>query len=222
MKLLLAEDERDLSDAVKKVLEINKYDVDTAFDGKQAYELASNSKYDGIIMDVMMPKMTGIEVVKLLRQQNNNTPILVLTALAEIDDKITGLDAGADDYLTKPFAVKELLARVRAITRRSGEIVQTTGYGNLILDPNNSEMSAKSNAKLTNKEYKLMELFVRNKDVLLSTEQIMERLWEQDSDVEINVVWVFISTLRKKLDAIGADCTIKAVRGVGYKLEKIE
>ena len=221
MKLLLAEDEIDLSNAIKKVLEFNKYEVDTAFDGEQAYDFASNNKYDGIIMDVMMPKMNGIEVVKKLRQEKINTPILILTALAEIDDKITGLDAGADDYLTKPFVIKELLARVRAVTRRNGEIADLSSFGNVMLNPSTSEITAKTTIRLTSKEYKLIELFVRNQNVLLSTEQIMERVWEYESEAEINVVWVFISTLRKKLEKIGADCTIKAVRGVGYKLEKI-
>lgn len=220
MKLLLAEDERDLSDTIKKVLEMNKFDVDQAFDGQEALEYAEYSEYDGIILDVMMPKLDGFSVVKKLREKGNNTPVLILTAKAEIDDKVFGLDAGADDYLTKPFVIKELLARVRALTRRKADIATNYVIGNTTLNPNTFELSSASGSvHLTGKEYKLMEHLMRNQGVVLSTEKIMESVWEFDTEAEINVVWVFISALRKKLESIGSNCNIKAMRGIGYRLE---
>lgn len=221
MKLLLAEDEIEISNAVKKFLNLSGYEVDTAFNGEDAMDLALDNHYDGIIMDIMMPKINGLEVVQKLRKDGCGTPILMLTALAELDDKVTGLDVGADDYLTKPFATKELLARVKALTRRNGQAIFEYSFGNLKLNANASEMTAQESVSLTNKEFKLMELLVRNQNILLSSDQIMERVWGYESDAEINTVWVFISTLRKKLEQIGADCTIKAVRGVGYKLEMV-
>lgn len=222
MKLLLVEDELDLSNAIKRVLEFNKYDVDVAHDGVYALELCNDFKYDGIILDIMMPKLDGISVVKRLRAIGNNTPVLILTAKAEIDDKVLGLDAGADDYLTKPFVIKELLARVRALTRRKSESFETYKVGNMTLRHDTFELVANESVHLTSKEYKLMEHLIRNKNVLLSTERIMESVWGYNSDAEINVVWVFVSALRKKMEKIGADHTIKAVRGVGYKLEELQ
>ncbi|HBF86510.1 MAG TPA: DNA-binding response regulator [Clostridiales bacterium] len=218
MKLLLVEDERDLSDAVKKVLEISKYDVKTAYDGEEALAILNAEKFDGVILDVMMPKLDGVSVLKILREKGDQTPVLMLTAKAETDDKVSGLDAGADDYLTKPFVVKELLARIRAITRRSG-LSDCYSVGNTTLDPNVSELkTANGSVRLTNKEFKLTEYLMRNKNILVSTEKIMDAVWDIESEAEINVVWVFISALRKKLELIGSDCKIKAVRGVGYKL----
>ena len=220
MKLLLAEDEKDLSNTIKKVLELNKFDVDQAFDGEEALEYAEYGEYDGIILDVMMPKMDGYSVVKKLREKNNHTPVLILTAKSEIDDKVFGLDSGADDYLTKPFVVKELLARIRALTRRKGDIATNYVIGNTTLNPNTFELSTQSGViRLTGKEYKLMEHLMRNQGVVLSTEKIMESVWEFDTEAEINVVWVFISALRKKLEAIQSNCQIKAMRGIGYRLE---
>ena len=221
MKLLLAEDEKDLSNTIKKVLELNKFDVDQAFDGEEALEYAEYGEYDGIILDVMMPKMDGYTVVKKLREKNNHTPVLILTAKAEIDDKVFGLDSGADDYLTKPFVVKELLARIRALVRRKGDIATNYVIGNTTLNPNTFELSTDSGViRLTGKEYKLMEHLMRNQGVVLSTEKIMESVWEFDTEAEINVVWVFISLLRKKLEAIQSNCQIKAMRGIGYRLEE--
>lgn len=220
MKLLLVEDEVDLSNTIKRVLEINKYDVDQAFDGQEALDFIEYSEYDGIIMDVMMPKLDGYSAVKQLRAKGNHTPVLMLTAKAEIDDKVEGLDSGADDYLTKPFVVKELLARVRALTRRKGDIATNYVIGNTTLNPNTFELSTESGTiRLTGKEYKLMEHLMRNQGVVLSTEKIMESVWEFDTEAEINVVWVFISSLRKKLESINSNCQIKAMRGVGYRLE---
>lgn len=222
MKLLLVEDEKELSKAIKKVLEINKYEVDTAYNGLEALELIEYGIYDAIILDIMMPKVDGLTVVKKMRKAENNTPVLMLTAKAETDDKVLGLDAGADDYLTKPFAMKELLARIRAITRRKGEVVDSYKIGNTLLDSETFELCASSRVRLTTKEYRLMEYLIRNKNSLLSTEKILDNVWEYDTDVELNVVWVFISSLRKKLEKIHSEYTIKSVRGVGYQLEKIE
>ncbi len=220
MKLLLVEDEKELSKAIKKVLEINKYDVEVAYDGLEALELIEYGIYDAIILDIMMPKVDGITVVKKMRQDKDNTPVLILTAKAELDDKVLGLDAGADDYLTKPFAMKELLARIRSITRRKGEVIESYKLGNMKLDSETFELCASTRIRLTTKEYRLMEYLIRNKNMLLSTEKILDNVWEYDTDVELNVVWVFISSLRKKMEQIGANYTIKSVRGVGYQLEE--
>ena len=219
MKLLLAEDERELSNALVRLLNFNKFDVDAAYDGEQALKLFEENSYDGIILDVMMPKKDGIAVVEEIRKRGSNVPVLMLTAKSEIDDRVSGLDAGADDYLTKPFAVKELLARIRALTRRQGTITESYSFSNVTLLPQSSEMKAVGTVRLTRKEYALMELLIRNKNVLLSTERIMESVWEFESEADLSVVWVFISSLRKKLDGIGANATIKAVRGVGYRLD---
>ena len=221
MKILLAEDERDLSNAIVRVLKYNKFDVDPVYDGEDALRYLTYAEYDGAILDVMMPKMDGFAVVKALRDKGNHTPVLMLTARADIEDKVKGLDSGADDYLTKPFMIPELLARVRALVRRKGGYTETYKIGNFALNYDTFELcGADKTVRLTNKEYKLMEYLIRNKDVLLSTEKIMENVWDYDSAAEINVVWVYISALRKKLEEAGADYTIKAVRGVGYRLEK--
>ncbi|MBR1624956.1 MAG: response regulator transcription factor [Clostridia bacterium] len=220
MKILLAEDERDLSAAIVRVLKFNKFDVYAVYDGEEALDYLSYSEYDGVILDVMMPKKDGFAVVKAMREKGNKTPVLMLTARSDIEDKVKGLDLGADDYLTKPFVIPELLARVRALTRRKSGYTETYKIGNFSLNFDTFELCGTKNVRLTNKEYKLMEYLIRNKDVLLSTEKIMENVWDYDSAAEINVVWVFISALRKKLEEIGADYTIKAVRGVGYRLEK--
>ncbi|MGM9683759.1 MAG: response regulator transcription factor [Eubacteriales bacterium] len=221
MRLLLVEDERDLSNAIKQVLEFNNYSVDTAYDGEEALLFAQSNDYDGVILDLMLPKVDGITVVRELRAQGNGVPVLILTAKAETDDKILGLDSGADDYLTKPFVIKELLARIRALTRRKGEMVGLTyRFGNMTLDPETFELCADGRVRLTNKEYRLMEYLIRNHNILLSTQRIMENVWEFDTEAELNVVWVFISSLRKKMRAIGANCVISVSRGVGYKLEE--
>lgn len=225
MKLLLVEDERDLSDAVKNILELNGYSIDVAYDGEEGLFYAINNKYDGLIVDWMMPKLDGVSLVRKLREKGDSVPVLILTAKAETDDKVLGLDSGADDYLTKPFVIKELLARIRALTRRSGDnacLSPSLSYGNLSLDSTTYELKAKTCVRLTAKEYKLMEYLIKNHNVLLSTERILENVWDFDTQSEINVVWVFISSLRKKMQSVGADCTISAFRGVGYKLEKLQ
>lgn len=221
MKILVVEDDRELSRAIKRLLEFNKYEVDVAFDGLEALDKVYYNEYDALILDYMMPKMDGITTLKTLRANDNNVPVLMLTAKASIDDKVEGLDAGADDYLTKPFQIKELLARVRALLRRKGEVISSLEFGDFTLDPNTAEVISKDKrVNLTNKEYQLLELFIRNKNVLLSTEKIMNIIWDFNSQAEINVVWQFISNIRKKLKLIGSNYTIQAVRGIGYRLGK--
>ena len=219
MKLLVAEDDRDLASAIRRLLEIAKYDVDVAYDGVQALSKIRDYPYDLVILDVMMPRMDGYQVARTVRANRSSVPILMLTARGEIDDKVMGLDSGADDYLTKPFQVKELLARVRALLRRKGEVTDSYSIGNVILDHETFELkTAQKAVHLTNKEYRLMETLIRNKNALLSTERLMESVWDYDSEAEINVVWAYISSLRKRLEEIGADVMIKAARGVGYQL----
>lgn len=221
MKLLLAEDEVDLSAAIKQILEIGGYAVDAVFNGDDALYYAENGSYDGVILDVMMPGLDGITVVKKLREHGYGVPVLILTARAEIDDKVLGLDSGADDYLTKPFAAKELLARVRALTRRKAEMLSAVTFGGVTLDPETCELrAAGGSARLTNKEYRLMEYLIRNHNAVLSTERIFGQVWDSEAEAELSVVWVFISALRKKLKNIGAGCEIVAARGVGYRLEE--
>lgn len=222
MRILLAEDDKELSNAVTRVLKVSNYDVDQAYDGQEALDYIDYMKYDVIIMDIMMPKMDGITCVKRIREKKCHTPIIMLTAMSETDDKVNGLDAGADDYLTKPFVVKELLARIRALLRRDSTIVDNYSIGNVVLDSQTFEIkNGNKSQRLTAKEYKLMELLIRNKNQIISTERIMDDIWDLDSDAEINVVWVFISSLRKKLEQIEADHMIKAVRGLGYRLEAL-
>ncbi len=218
MKILLAEDERDLSDAIVRVLKMNKYDVDAAYDGQEALDMVYDNDYDALILDVMMPKKSGFEVVKELRKEGNNIPVMILTAKSEIDDRVTGLDCGADDYLTKPFAVKEMLARLRAILRRRGDVLEAYEIGNTKLNHDTFELSCKKTVRLTAKEYQMMEYLIRNKNVLVSTEKLMDAIWDYESEVEIHVVWAYISTLRKRLEQVESEYTIKAVRGVGYQL----
>ena len=218
MQLLLCEDERDLSSAIKRFLDANKYQVDQAYDGVSALEKILYFDYDLIILDVMMPRMDGFEVLEKMRKAGKSTPVLVLTARGEIDDKVLGLDLGADDYMTKPFQVKELLARIRALLRRKSDFIDSYSIGNLVLDPKTFEMKAVTAVHLTSTEYKLMEYLIRNKDRVVSTELIMERVWDYETEAEINVVWAYISALRKKLKAIGAEVTILAKRSLGYQL----
>mgnify|MGYP004608273999 CR=1 FL=1 len=220
MRLLLAEDEKELSNALVAILKHNNYSVDAVYDGEAAYEYGLAENYDGIILDIMMPKMNGIEVLKQLRQNKITTPILMLTAKSEIEDKINGLDSGADDYLTKPFNMGELLARVRAICRRKSDVKPThLKCGNTTLDPTTYELKTEHGSiRLGNKEFQMLEMLMSNFGRLISTEQFMERIWGYDSDAEINVVWVYVSYLRKKLSQIKSNVEIKATRSVGYSL----
>ena len=222
MRLLLAEDEVELANALSAVLKHKNYSVDAVYNGIDAYNYAISQKYDGIILDIMMPGMNGIEVLTKLREKGIDSPVLLLTAKSDIEDRITGLDSGADDYLTKPFAMDELLARIRAMTRRRTEFAPSTlTFGNVSLNRQSFELEGpKGTQKLGNKEFQMIETLMLNHGTLISTERFMEKIWGYDSDAEINVVWVYISYLRKKLGLIGADIEIKATRGVGYTLEE--
>ena len=221
MRLLLAEDEKELSNALTVILKHNHYSVDPVYNGQDALEYLESENYDAAILDVMMPKMDGITVLKTIRSRGNKLPVLILTAKAAIDDRVLGLDSGADDYLTKPFAAKELLARLRAITRRqSEEAAPALTFGNITLDQTKYELSSPAGSvRLGNKEYQMMEMLMRNPGQLISTEHFMVKIWGYDSEAEINVVWVFLSYLRKKLTGLEADVKIKATRNQGYSLE---
>ena len=220
MRLLLAEDEKELSKALCAILKHNNYSVDAVFDGQDALDYGLDENYDGIILDLMMPKKNGLEVLEELRAQGVSTPVLILTAKSQIEDKIAGLDKGADDYLTKPFAMGELLARVRAMTRRKSEFTPNLmTFGNLSLNRETFELSSPAGSvRLGNKEFQMLELLMDNPGRLISTEQFMERIWGYETEAEINVVWVYISYIRKKLSGLDANVEIKATRGVGYSL----
>lgn len=224
MRLLIAEDEKSLSKALTVILEKNNYSVDAAYDGEEALDYLEMGRYDGVILDIMMPKMDGLTVLKKLRAKGNAVPVLMLTAKSEIDDRVTGLDCGANDYLTKPFDTKELLARIRAMTRVHA-VTQSSvlTMGNISLDRTTFELSSPTGSfRLANKEFQVMELLMCNPKQLISTELMMEKIWGFDSDAEINVVWAYISYLRKKLTALNADIKIKASRNAGYSLEAVE
>ena len=221
MKLLFAEDERSLSRAITHILEKNRYSVDAVYDGQDALEYLENGDYDGIILDIMMPKVDGIAVLRELRSKGNHVPVLMLTAKAEIDDKVLGLDTGANDYLTKPFDTKELLARIRAMTRGNRAVDATLNYGHITLNRTNFELSSPTGSfRLANKEYQMMELLMANAKRLISSDQFLEKIWWLNSDVESSVVWVYISYLRRKLTALNANVSIRAVRNAGYVLEE--
>ena len=224
MRILLAEDEKELSNALVVILKHNNYSVDAVYDGADALDYGLSENYDVIILDIMMPKMSGLKVLEELRGKGIHTPILMLTAKAEIEDRIYGLDLGADDYLSKPFAMGELLARVRAMGRRKAEFTPNLiTVGNINLNKENYELSSeKSSFRLGNKEFQMLEMLMNNPKRLISTEQFMEKIWGYDAEAEINVVWVYISYLRKKLASLDANIRIKAVRGVGYTLEELE
>ena len=218
MRLLLAEDERDLADALEAMLKHNNYSVDVVNNGQDALDYLMLDDYDGAILDVMMPQMDGVTVVKKLRENKKSTPVLLLTAKSEIEDKVYGLDSGADDYLTKPFVTKELLARVRSMTRRQATFTSNVlELGNVSLSKYTFELATeKDKVRLSNKEYQMMEMLMRNPGNVIQTEQFLERIWGYDSESEINVVWVNISYLRKKLKALDANIHIKDNRNVGY------
>lgn len=222
MRLLIAEDEPDLAEALTVFFEHNKFTVDAVNDGLSAYEYAGADAYDAIILDVMMPKMDGVEVLRRLRADGCKVPIMMLTAKAQKDDRITGFDAGADDYLPKPFEPDELLSRVRAMLRRRADYKPSVlTFGDLSLNPDSDVLSCGTgkSVRLSGREFQVMELFLRSPQTILSADRIMERVWGWDSDAEINVVWVHISNLRKKLAALGSAVTIHANRGLGYIME---
>ena len=223
MKLLYAEDEIAMSEAVTDILTYHKYTVDAVYDGADALYYAEHEQYDGIILDVMMPKMSGLEVLTALRQKGIRTPVLLLTAKGEISDRIEGLDAGADDYLPKPFAMGELLARVRAMLRRREEFTpDILTMGNLSLNMQSYALSCGGETVVLPKlEYQMLELLMLNRGIFLSTEDLLTKIWGYDTEAEIGVVWVYISYLRKRLSAMGANVELRAKRGVGYRLEEL-
>lgn len=224
MRLLIAEDDKDISRALTALFEHNNYSVDTVSNGKDAFDYASAGNYDGIIMDIMMPVMDGLDALKALRADACKTPVLLLTAKSDIDDRVNGLDAGADDYLPKPFAANELLARVRAMLRRKenyqNDVLEFEG---MTLNLSTFELRFQENSlRLVSREFQMLQLLMQSHGAVISTEQFMERIWGWDSDVEVSIVWVYISNLRKKIDRLGAPVGIKAIRGVGYCLERAQ
>ena len=222
MKILIAEDDPSLRRVLVALLEKSSYSTDAVADGLEALEYLRVGGYDGVILDVMMPKMDGFQVLSTIRQEKNTVPVLMLTAKAEIEDKVTGLDLGANDYLTKPFDLRELLARLRVLTRPS-EARQTNilEFGNTRLDAGSFVLSAPGGSyRLANKEYQTMALLMRNPNVLLPPSRFLENIWNPDSRAEDNTVWTYISYLRRKLAAIGSDLQITTRRNAGYQLEK--
>ena len=221
MRILLAEDEKALSRVLVSIFEKNNYSVDPVYDGEDALAYLQSENYDVAVLDIMMPKMDGITVLRKLRESGNNLPVLMLTAKSEVEDKVLGLDSGANDYLAKPFDTKELLARIRAITRNRAVADNKLRMGNIALDRATFELSSPFGSfRLANKEFQMMEMLLSNPRNVVATERFLERIWGFDTDVEINVVWVYISYLRKKLDALSADVAIKASRNAGYSLEE--
>ena len=219
IRLLLAEDERDLSRALTAILMHEGYDVDPAYDGEMATEKINLNAYDLIVLDIMMPKKDGMEVLKDLRAMGNITPVLMLTAKAEIENRVDGLDAGADDYLTKPFAMKELLARVRSMVRRREEYLpDRMKFGNMVFDTQTLEISSKNSIRLANKEAELLEYMIINAGKELSTESIFSHVWKNEEKADHQIVWVYISFLRKKLLSINADCRIAGEKDGSYML----
>ena len=222
MRILFAEDDRDLNTGVKTLLSRSGYQVDAVFDGEEALDYARAEQYDGIILDWMMPEMDGITALERMRAEGINTPCLLLTARDAIEDRVKGLDAGADDYLPKPFNAQELLARVRAMLRRREVYVpDTIAFEDLSLDKGTGDLACRGKTvRLTGKSFQMMALFMENPRILFSVQQLMDKVWGWDAEAEINVVWVNISTLRKRLAELGTSVEIRAHRGTGYSLEK--
>lgn len=221
MRLLFAEDDRDIAKAVRTLLVRSGYSVDVVYNGQDAIDYIEGGDYDGIILDWMMPKRSGIEVLAEMRGKGYSAPVLILTARDAVEDRVEGLDTGADDYLPKPFAASELLARIRAMLRRKEDFKHDViRFSDLELDKSSMSLScSRKSVRLNNKAFQLMEMLAEHPGTVLEINHIMERIWGWDSDSEINVVWVNISFLRKKLSELGAHVKIKAVRGVGYSLE---
>lgn len=221
MKLLIAEDEKDLAEGLQVLFEKNQFIVDVVNNGEDALDYGLEGKYDVIILDIMMPKKNGIEVLEELRRNNIKTPIMMLTAKTQKEDRITGYDAGADDYLPKPFDADELISRVRALLRRSGDYQDNKNivFDDLTFDSTTALLKCNNDEiRLNGKEFQLMELFIRNPGKVYSAENLMERIWGWDSDSDTSVVWVHISNLRKKLKSLNSNVTISVSRGLGYVL----
>ena len=221
MNILVAEDEEDLKDVIEAVLDANGYSVDVTENGAQLLEKASANEYAAIVSDIMMPVMDGITAVKKLREAGNDTPVLFLTAKTEVDDRINGLDAGADDYLTKPFAVGELLARVRALTRRSRSSTNTQtviSVYNITLDTEKEELTGQNSIRLPAKESHMLGFFMNNPEKDFSTEELIEKFWKNEENADEEAVWLYVSFLRNKLRAVGASATIEGEKGYSYRL----
>lgn len=224
MRILIAEDEIEIARALKLLLEHKRYSVDIVHNGGDALAYAEQGNYDLIVLDIMMPGLDGIEVLTEIRARRLSAPVLLLTAKAELEDRIAGLAAGADDYLPKPFATAEFLARVQALMRRSNVYLpDILSLANVQLNCNTYELSTQNNTlRLNNKEFQMMELLLRHPRNVFSTEQLMERIWGYESESEINVVWTYIANLRKKLKLLAAGVAIKTIRGAGFALEETE
>lgn len=221
MKLLIAEDEKDLAEGLQVLFEKNQFLVDVVNNGEDALEMGLSGNYDAIILDIMMPKMNGIEVLEQLRKNGIKTPIMMLTAKTQKDDRIIGYDSGADDYMPKPFDVDELIARVRALLRRSGDYKDNNDitYEDLSFDSSSALLKCNGQeVRLNGKEFQLMELFIRNPGKVYSAEKLMERIWGWESESDVSVIWVHISNLRKKLKGLNSKVAISASRGLGYVL----
>ena len=222
MRILLAEDEKALSKAIVKIFEKNNYSVDAVYDGEDALSYLETGCYDVAVLDIMMPKTDGITVLKKIRAEGNQIPVLMLTAKSDVEDRVLGLDSGANDYLPKPFDTRELLARIRSITRSKTAADTKLTVGNITLDRATFELSSPSGSfRLANKEYQMMEYLMANPHRIISTDMFMEKIWGYDNEAEINVVWVYLSYLRKKLTALGADIQIRSSRNAGYSLEDV-
>ena len=223
MRILLAEDEVPLAKAIVRILGNNYYTADAVYNGLDALSYLESGEYDLVILDVMMPELDGISVLKKIREKGNTTPVIMLTAKSEIDDKVLGLDSGANDYMTKPFDTKELLARIRVLTRGQNWMDTKLRVGNITLDRASFTLSSPAGSfRLANKEYQMMELLMTDPNYLISSEGFIEKVWGYENDAEINVVWVYISYLRKKLTALQADVHIKSYRNAGYVLERLQ
>lgn len=222
MRILVADDEPEMVMVLEALLKREHYSVDAVFNGQDALDYGLAENYDCIVLDIMMPRIDGIQVLRSLREAHISTPVLLLTAKSQVEDRVAGLDSGADDYLPKPFDSREFIARVRALTRRGGEYTpHILTAGNITLDCTAFELKCGSSCvRLGNKEFQMLELLMRQKGRLISTEQFMEHIWGYDSNAEINVVWAYISYLRRKLETVGADVRISARRGQGYLLEE--
>lgn len=223
MRVLIAEDEVSIARALKLVLERNNYTVDMIHNGLEALDYLKSYHYDAVVLDIMMPGLDGLEVLKRARSAGIFAPALFLTAKSEVEDRVIGLDAGADDYLSKPFAMSEFLARVKALARRSYCYVpDLMCLGNTRLDGNQYTLTAQENSvRLNNKEFQLMELFMRYPHHVFSSDVLMDRIWGIDAQSSIDVVWTYIGFLRKKLKQLGADIEIRTIRGAGYSLEEM-
>ncbi len=222
MRILIAEDEVQLAEGLKYLLEKSRFSVDIVHDGIAALDYFHQSEYDAVVLDIMMPGVNGIKVLETIRSERSGIPVMMLTAKAEIEERVAGLEAGADDCLPKPFSTREFIARVRALVRRNDNYTDSIlSFGNIRLDCNRFELSSDAESvRLNNKEYQLTELFLRHPHYIFSSGHIMDKVWGQESEAGVDVVWTYIGYIRKKLRSLGADIEIKTFRGAGYSLEE--